>query len=289
MPTVPRPTPTFSAPSALEYFDALVADDDQFPLLEAAVALAQDETPGLDVQAVLADVDELAQRLKSRLAPDAPVVHKLRCLNRYFFEELGFAGNVNDYHDPANSYLPDVLARRRGIPITLALVYMEIASHVGLRAEGVSFPGHFLVKLRLPQGEVVIDPFTGQSLSRNDLEERLDLVRQASALRDAFDVPLGLFLQAAGARDIIGRMLRNLQQIHQGRGDTRRLLAVLDRQVVLDPQDWDTYRLRGDVLDGLGRTEEAAFDWGLYLEHTPDATDADTLRRRILAARTQRH
>jgi len=289
MALVPRPPPTFNAPSALEYFDALVADDEQFPLLEAAISIAQDETPGLDVQSVLADVDALALRLKSRLAPDAPVVHRLRSLNRYFFEELGFSGNVNDYHDPANSYLPDVIARRRGIPITLALLYMEIAAHVGLRAEGVSFPGHFLVKMRLPQGEVVIDPFTGQSLSRSDLEERLDLVRQASAMRDAFDVPLGLFLQAAGPRDIIGRMLRNLQQIHLGRGDTRRLLAVLDRQVVLQPADWDTYRLRGEVLDGLGRAEEAAYDWGLYLEHTPDAADADALQRRILAVRSQRH
>jgi regulator of sirC expression with transglutaminase-like and TPR domain len=279
----------FNAPSALEYFEALVADDEQFPLLEAAIAIAQDETPGLDVQAVLADVDALALRLKSRLASDAPVLHRLRALNRFFFEELGFAGNVNDYHDPANSYVPDVLARRRGIPITLALLYMEIAGHVGLRAEGVSFPGHFLVKMRLPQGEVVIDPFTGQSLSRGDLEERLDMVRQTSAMRDAFDVPLALFLQAAGPRDIIGRMLRNLQQIHQSHGDARRLLAVLDRQVLLQPEDWDTYRLRGDVLDGLGRTEEAAVDWGLYLAHTPTADDADTLQRRILAARSQRH
>ena len=289
MASVPRPTPTFNAPSALEYFDALVADDEQFPLLEAAICLAQDDTPDLDVEAVLADVDALALRLKSRLAPDAPVVHKLRCLNRYFFEELGFAGNINDYHDPANSYVPDVLARRRGIPITLALLYMEIAGHLGLRAEGVSFPGHFLVKLRLPQGEVVIDPFTGQSLSRDDLEERLDVVRQASATRDAFDVPLGLFLQAAGPRDIIGRMLRNLQQIHQTRGDVQRLLSVLDRQVVLQPHDWDTYRLRGDVLDGMGRADEAACDWGLYLEHTPEAAEADALRRRILAVRSQRH
>jgi regulator of sirC expression with transglutaminase-like and TPR domain len=289
MALVPRPAHTFNAPSALEYFDALVADDEQFPLLEAAIAIAQDETPGLDVQAVLADVDALALRLKSRLAPDAPVVHRLRALNRFFFEELGFSGNVNDYHDPANSYLPDVIARRRGIPITLALLYMEIAGHLGLRVEGVSFPGHFLVKLRLPQGEVVIDPFTGQSLSRNDLEERLDLVRQAGAMRDAFDVPLGLFLQAAGPRDIIGRMLRNLRQIHQNRGDVRRLLAVLDRQVVLEPADWDTYRLRGDVLDDLGRSEEAAYDWGLYLEHTPGAADADALQRRILAVRSQRH
>jgi regulator of sirC expression with transglutaminase-like and TPR domain len=289
MPSVPRPAPSFTVPSALEYFNALVADDAQFPLLEAAISIAQDETPELDVEAVLSDVDALALRLKSRLAPDAPVLHRLRSLNRYFFEELGFAGNVNDYHDPANSYLPEVLSRRRGIPITLALIYMEIAAQVGLHAEGVSFPGHFLVKLRLPQGEVVIDPFTGQSLSRNDLEERLDLVRQASAMRAAFDVPLGLFLQAAGPRDIISRMLRNLQQIHQGRGDAQRLLAVLDRQVVLEPEDWDTYRLRGDVLDGLGRLEEAAFDWGLYLDHTPEAADADALQRRILAVRSQRH
>ncbi len=289
MPPVPRPAPTFSAPSALEYFNALVADDDQFPLLEAAISIAQDETPDLDVEAVLSEVDGLALRLKSRLAPDAPVLHRVRSLNRYFFEELGFAGNVNDYHDPANSYLHDVLARRRGIPITLALLYIEIAGQIGLRAEGVSFPGHFLVKLKLPQGEVVIDPFTGQSLSRSDLEERIDLVRQASTMRAAFDVPLGLFLQASGPRDIIGRMLRNLQQIHQGRGDMPRLLAVLDRQVVLEPESWDHYRLRGDILDGLGRLEEAAFDWGLYLDHTPDAADADALRRRILAARSQRH
>jgi regulator of sirC expression with transglutaminase-like and TPR domain len=84
-------------------------------------------------------------------------------------------------------------------------------------------------------------------------------------------------------------MLRNLRQIHQGRGDAQRLLAVLDRQVVLEPEDWDNWRLRGDVLDGLGRTEEAAYDWGLYLEHTPEAADADALQRRISAVRSQRH
>jgi len=143
--------------------------------------------------------------------------------------------------------------------------------------------------VRLPQGEVVIDPFTGQSLSRGDLEERLDLVRQASAMRAAFDVPLGLFLQAAGPRDIIARMLRNLQAIHQSRGDAPRLLAVLDRQVVLDPEDWDIHRLRGDTLDSLGRGEEAAIDWALYLDNTPEAEDADKLQRRIRAARSHRH
>src|SRR5436190_8355738 len=103
-------SPTFAVPSALEYFSTLVADDSHFPLLEAAVAISQDEHPDLDVEAVLAEIDALALRLKNRLAPDSPVLHRLRSLNRYFFEELGFAGNVNDYHDPANSYLPEVLA-----------------------------------------------------------------------------------------------------------------------------------------------------------------------------------
>jgi len=237
----------------------------------------------------VSDIDTLAARLKNRFAPDAPVLHRLRSLNRYFFEELGFAGNVNDYDDPANSYLSDVLSRRRGIPITLSLLYMEIAGQIGLKYEGVAFPGHFLVKLRLPQGEVVIDPFSGQSLSRGDLEERLDLMRRSNAMRAASDMPLALFLQAATPREIIGRMLRNLRQIHHGRGDSRRLLAVLDRQVVLEPLDWATYRLRGDVLDGLGRAEEAAFDWSLDHDTTPDAVDADTLQRRILAVRSQRH
>jgi hypothetical protein len=104
---------------------------------------------------------------------DAPPLQRLRLLNRYFFQELGFAGNVNDYYDPRNSYLPDVLRTRRGIPITLALLYVELATQAGLQAAGVSFPGHFLVKLRMPRGEVVIDPFSGQSLSREDLDERL--------------------------------------------------------------------------------------------------------------------
>ena len=277
--------PLFDVPGPLEYFGALVADDSQFPLLEAAAAISQDAIPELDVQGVLDQVDELALRLKHRIATDAPPLHRLRSLNRYFFEELGFAGNVNDYHDASNSYLPRVLERRRGIPITLALVYIEIAEQIGLRAEGVSFPGHFLVKLRLPPGEVIIDPFTGQSLSRADLEERLDLVRQASAMRAAFDVPLGLFLQAATPRDIIARMLRNLQVIHQGQGDRARLLSVLDRQVILEPNDWDTRRARGDLLGEMGRDEEAAVDWTIYLEHTPDALDADLLRRQIAEAR----
>lgn len=271
----------FEAPTALEYFASLVADDAQFPLVEAAIAVAQDEYPQLDPQAVLAEIDALADRLRRRLHADVAPMQKLRLLNRYFFNELGFAGNVNDYYDRRNSYLSDVLRSRRGIPITLALLYVELANQLGLQAQGVGFPGHFLVKLHMPKGEVVIDPFSGQSLSREDLDERLAPYRRQRGLVGDFEAPLGLFLQAAPPRDTLARMLRNLKEIHRAAGDLGRLAGVLDRLVVLLPQAWEERRDRALVRADLGQTERAAEDLALYLEHRPGAADADALRQRL--------
>ena len=127
----------FETPTALEYFATLVADDASLSLVEAAISVAQDDCPHLDSQAVLADIDALACRLKRRFPADAVPVQRLRGLNRFFFQELGFAGNVNHYHDPRNSYLHEVLSTRRGIPITLAVLYIELATQIGLTARGV--------------------------------------------------------------------------------------------------------------------------------------------------------
>jgi regulator of sirC expression with transglutaminase-like and TPR domain len=275
-------------PSALEYFAALVAEDEGFNLLEAAISVAQDEYPQLDPQGVLAQVDALAERLKRRLPADAAVLHKLRVLNRYFFQDLGFAGNVNNYYDPRNSYLHEVLASRRGIPITLALLYAELASQIGLIARGVSFPGHFLVKLRASKGEVVIDPMSGHSLSREELEERLQPYRRQSGLTGDFEVPLGLFLQAATPRDVIARLLRNLKEIHHSAEDWPRLLAVCERLVVLLPQAWDERRDRGLTLAEIGRADAAADDLALYLQHMPGAEDASSMRARLGSLRDAR-
>lgn len=271
----------FEVPTALQYFASLVAEDEGFALLEAAIALAQDEYPQLDPQGVLAQVDALAERLKRRIPADAAVLQKLRFLNRYFFQDLGFAGNVNNYYDPRNSYLHEVLATRRGIPITLALLYAELASQIGLSARGVSFPGHFLVKLRASKGEVVIDPMSGHSLSREDLEQRLQPYRRQHGLSGEFEVPLGLFLQAAAPRDVIARMLRNLKEIHRSAEDWPRLLAVCERLVVLLPQAWDERRDRGLTRAELGERSGAAEDLELYLRHLPDAEDAPALRERL--------
>jgi regulator of sirC expression with transglutaminase-like and TPR domain len=274
-------TPRFEAPSALQYFACLVARDEDFALFEAAVAVAQDEYPGLDPQAVLAQVDALAQRLKRRVPADAVVLQKLRFLNRYFFQDLGFAGNVNDYYDRRNSYVHEVLATRRGIPITLALIYMELASQIGLDVRGVSFPGHFLVKVRAGQAEVVIDPMSGRSLSRDELEERLAPYCRERGLTGEFEVPLGLFLQAAPAREVIARLLRNLKELHSGAEDWPRLLAVCERLVLLLPHDPEQRRDRALASAALGHAAAAAQDLQAYLQQRPDAADAAELRERL--------
>lgn len=272
-------------PTPLEYFASLVAEDAGLALLEAAICVGQDDHPGLDPQEVLAEIDRLAGRAKARLPADASPLSRWRLLNRYYFEELGFAGNVNDYYDPRNSHLHQVLATRRGIPITLALLYIELATQLGLTARGVSFPGHFLVKLRLPQGELVLDPLSGRTLSRDDLEERLSPYRRQRGLGPDAETPLGLFLQAAPPRDILARLLRNLKEIHRSAEDWPRLLAVQQRLVLLLPELAHERRDRGLVWAELGRHAEAVDDLSAYLAAAPDATDASAVRERIAELR----
>ena len=276
----------FQAPTVLEYFASLVADDASLSLTEAAVAIGQDDDPGLDAQSVLAEIDQLALRLKQRVPADAVPLQRLRRLNHFFFSDLGFAGNVNDYYDPGNSHLGTVLRTRRGIPITLAVLYIELATQIGLQARGVSFPGHFLVKLHMPQGEVVIDPFTGHSLSRDELDELLAPYRQSNGLVGDFDVPLGLFLQAAPARDVLARILRNLKEIHRTSEDWPRLLQVMNRLVILLPEAWEEWRDRGLAHAELGMTHEALHDLDHYLAHAPSAADRTAIRARVARLRS---
>ena len=229
-------------PTALDYFSTLVQSDEEFPLLETAISLAQDEFPALDIEQVLGEVDLLAARLKRRLMPQAEPLDKLRELNQFFYQELRFAGNVNHYDDPHNSFLNMVLTRRLGIPISLAVLWLELGQSIGLKVHGVGFPGHFLVKLDLtyPQeGHVVIDPFSGESLSRDDLAERLIPWlpgAQAGKPQAVSDEALAFHLEPAEPRDIIARMLRNLHEIYRRQGDDERLLKVRARLTVLLPE-----------------------------------------------------
>ena len=278
----------FEPPTALEYFATLVADDASLSLTEAAVAIALNEFPQLDTQSVLAEIDGLADKLKRRIPADAVPVQRLRWLNRYFFQDLGFAGNVNNFYDPRNSYLHIVLSTRRGIPITLAVLYIELATQIGLTAKGVSFPGHFLIKLRMTEGEVIVDPFTGRSLSREQLDELLAPYRRNRGLLGDFDAPLGLFLQAAPPRDVLARMLRNLKEVHRSAEDWPRLLAVMDRLVVLLPQAWEERRDRGLVRAELSLDAEASEDLATYLANMPGADDHAAIGERLAEMRGAR-
>ena len=275
-------------PSPLDYFASLVQSDGDFPLLEAAISLAQDEYPELDIQTALGDVDQLLARLHRRLAADASPLQKLRLLNHFFYQDLGFGGNLNNYYDPDNSFIPVLLRRRRGIPISLAIVWMELAQGVGLTVRGIPFPGHFMVKVHLPLGQAVLDPLTGVSLSREALSERLEPYRAHDAATEDADIPLGLYLQGAQPREIIARMLRNLKEIYKTQEDWQRMLAVQERLIVLLPESWPEYRDRGLAHAELGHIEYALADLECYLVHSDAVVDVDAIAHRVDKLRRDR-
>ena len=246
-----------TAPTPLSYFASLVQSDEHFPLLEAAASLAQDEEPSLDVQHVLDDVERLLRRVQARLPEEADDLTRLAILTKVFYQDLGFGANTNNYYAPENTYLNEVLRTRLGIPISLAVIWLELAQALGLEAQGISFPGHFLVKVTLNDGLVVMDPLTGESLGLDNLSERLSPFRDpadqsAAADLDEGETPLGLYLQACPARDVLARMLRNLKEIFRSEADWPRMLQVLDRLVILLPEAWTERRDRGLVHAELG-------------------------------------
>lgn len=270
----------------LNYFASLVKSDEQFPLLEAAASLAQDEEPLLDVQQVLDDVARLLKKVTARMPEDADDLTRLAILSQVFYKDLGFGVNANDYYAPENSYLNEVLQTRRGIPISLAVIWLELAQALELQAQGVSFPGHFLVKVALNEGLVVLDPLTGESLGLDHLAERLrpfrdPVDRKAQADLDEGETPMGLYLQACPPRDILARMLRNLKEIFRSQEDWPRMLQVLDRLVVLLPEVWTERRDRGLVHAELGQVHEALQDLRLYLQAVPSAPDNAALKNRV--------
>lgn len=258
--------------SVLDYFATLVADDDSLPLTETAISLAQDAYPDLDLEGVLAELDEIALRLRRRLPEGSSLTEKIGTLNRFFFRELGFAGNLNDYYDPDNSHLNVVLKRRRGIPISLAVLYLELGEQIGVPVKGVSFPGHFLLRVTLPEGDVMLDPTTGQSLSETQMVDMLE--PYISHTEQSVGNALRMLLQPATPREIVARMLRNLKAVYLQSERWQRLLAVQQRLVVLLPGNIEEVRDRGFAYARLDYLRPALEDLERYLDDRPDAEDA---------------
>jgi len=271
----------FQTITPLAYFESLVQSDADLPLLEAAASLAQDEDEDLDVQQVLADVDRLLARVQQRMPDVADGLTRLAVLNQFFYADLGFGSNLNNFYAQENSYLSEVLRTRKGIPISLAVIWLELARGLDLSAQGVSFPGHFLVKVTLDEGLVVLDPVNGESLGLDTLAERLEPFRRFDTVLQDGDPPLELHLQACTPRDLLARMLHNLKEIFRIQDDDVRLLAVMDRLVVLLPQAWTERRDRGLLHAQMGQHAQAIDDLGHYLAHAPMAADADYLSDRL--------
>ncbi len=261
----------------------LVADPTDLPLLETAASLALDEYPDLSIQMVPNAVDQLVGRLHRRLPADAAPIARVRALNHFFYNDLGFRGNLNNYYDPDNSYVHLVLSTLMGIPISLAVLWLELAHSLDLNAAGVSFPGHFLCKVSVSEGQVILDPFSGETLGREAVSERLQPFKRAHGLPEGDEAPLDLFLQPATSSEILHRMLLNLREIHRSHDDAQRELAVHERLVILSPEAWELRRDRGLCAARLGDKRTAVRDLEVYLHHVQDAPD----RAQVSAALSQ--
>jgi regulator of sirC expression with transglutaminase-like and TPR domain len=250
--------------------------DGEVDLARAALLIGAEEEPRrADIGSCLARLDEMGEEARARAVRSGG--SRVEALNRYLFEELGFAGNESDYYDPRNSMLHQVLGRRTGIPITLSVVYIEVGRRAGLRVEAVGLPGHFVVRAFEDEEDegVLVDPFNQRSTDPEECQSRIDLI---------YDGRLELGednLRAVGARSILARMLGNLKAVYVRAGLHRRALSAVERLLLLAPSDLDERRDRGMLLAQLGRLHEAIADTQTYLNLFPDAPDADSVREQL--------
>jgi regulator of sirC expression with transglutaminase-like and TPR domain len=261
----------------VEVFSALVGQGQRarLPLLAAAAQVPLYREPQCDPQRTLGQVRVWCEQLRARIAPDASTRTRLRLLNHFFFGELGFTGADHDYHAAENSYLHRVIERRRGIPITLSLLYMELGKSVDLRLQGVCFPGHFLVKLRLAEGTAFIDVYGGgTTLSSEDLRGRLEPAPQSAEA-------LAPYLRAASDREILARLLRNLKIIHWQTQDWAAALEVMDRLVAVVPDEPQERRDRARLYEQLECPRAAVADLVAYLSLSTAPPDAGEVRQTL--------
>jgi regulator of sirC expression with transglutaminase-like and TPR domain len=262
---------------ALPDWNTLAAyGDDELPLLDTALLIARDEYPQLDAASYAATIQGYADSLKPKLNDDADLPSTLTMINRYLFDELGFAGNNTQYDDPRNSYLNEVFDRKLGIPISLAVVQIELMRRLGLPLDGISFPGHFLVRLPVDDGILVMDPYNkGRPVSAEELKERASphLGGQAPD-----DLQLIEILAPATHRTILARMLRNLNGLYLHRADWERVARTADRLLKISPETAEALRDRGMAYRELGYSKGAREDLTRYLQVLPNADDEEAVR-----------
>lgn len=253
--------------------------EQEIDLARAALVLARMEYADLDIGAYLGGLGELAARAEAgcRKCTDLNLLH---CVREYLFAELGFAGNRDDYSDPRNSFLNDVLDRRLGIPITLSLLLIEVGRQLGLPMEGIGLPGHFVAGVRLGEEQLLLDPFNGGAILTPDA--CADLVARALGRRvrltDADFAPVT-------KRQLLARMLRNLKAIYWRREEWDKAVQTVDRLLVLEPAAGGEWRDRGNALASLGEFRRGLADWERYLTDFPNAPDGEKVRGHLRRVR----
>lgn len=256
--------------------------EEKIDLGRAALTIALPDYPDLDISLCLARIDDLAVEVMQRTRAETDAYHSLAAMNHVLFTEHGFRGNRNDYFDPRNSFLNEVLERKTGIPISLSVLYMEVAQRIGLALAGVGFPGHFLVKCIGEGEEIVIDPFLG-----GEVKSHRDLLRM---LRDLYGGKVGFnpeFLEPVSKKQILKRMLSNLKAIYLRKNDLVKTLSVLDRLIILDPAAAEETRDRGMLYLRLECFTHAREDFQTYLRLAPNAEDATAIRDQIVKLANQ--
>lgn len=257
------------------FFQEVRQDDENISLEKAALYIAQEEYPDLEIDKYLIEIDRMAAEVKTRL-PEAPYPLKIiQTINRYLYEELGFAGNSEDYYDPCNSFLNDVIDRRTGIPISLALLYLAIAERIEFPMVGIGMPGHFLIRPAVnDEMDIFVDAFhDGEILFPQDCQERLNqLAGQPVEMRPQF-------LEAVAPKQFLARMLTNLKGIYLNQGKIDKCLSMIERILILFPEAAYELRDRGIIYFQTHRWIEARQDLENYLDQVPTANDRDLIQQ----------
>jgi len=265
----------------LPHWDELATlADDALPLLPTALLIARDEYPELDPAAYERLLQAHADHLRVEVDATREWPLKIAAINHHLFNEVGYSGNNDEYYDPRNSYLNEVFERRLGNPISLAMVQIEVARRLGLPLEGISFPGHFLVRLPVDDGVLIMDPFNGgRPLGVDELRERARTNLGGQAPDDSV---LAQILDPAPHRAILMRMLRNLYGVYAERGEWDRAARSADRVLKLAPEQADAVRDRGLAYLQLEHLAGARADLARYLKMEPEASDAASIRDRLV-------
>jgi regulator of sirC expression with transglutaminase-like and TPR domain len=251
----------------------LQTPDAELDLAEAALLIAAEEYADLRPAVYLNQIARMASELKQKIRGEVEPRRVVQVANDYFFEEQHFKGNREEYYDPRNSFLNEVLDRRVGIPITLAVLYIAVGERAGLPVRGVGMPGHFLVKYAPTAGEIFIDAFNGRTLSREECGKMLqEMYGGTVEMRPAL-------LEPSSKRQILARILNNLKSLYMSRNELDKALAASDRIIMADAHLTSEWRDRGMILLQLHRDSDALKDFTRYLGVRPEPDDAPRIKQ----------